>query len=403
MIGEGMKKKSSLILSMAVSALFASGCGTSEPATNEQTMAEIKNVAITKVTRSSIEDFYEATGTVKAKSTTQVSANMMGRITSFPVSEGDNVSRGQLLVEIDSAESRTRLEKARAGLEEARAGVTEIDRSVEAANAAVKTAEANKQLADSTFGRYKELYDRRSASAQEFDEARSKAQMAASELERAKANVQVINSKRKQLNARIEQARADIANSKVYEGYSRITSPVSGVVVRKFAEAGSTAGPGVPLLSIEDNSLYRLEAAVEESRTKSVRIGGRVIVRIDAIGDDEIFGTVAEIMPSADAASRSYTVKIDLPADARLRSGLYGLARFPVAQKEAITFPQTAMVERGQLTGVFVVAPNGTVQFRIVTIGTESEGMVEILSGLSEGDEIVTSDTASLTDGVRVR
>ena len=398
-----MKTKKILIPTIAA-ALLAAGCGgSSVTVENKEAAGAIRNVAITKVTRSSIEDFYEATGTVKAKTTTEISANMMGRIISMPAAEGDTVTRGQLLVEIDAAESRTRLEKARAALAEAQAGMTEIDRSVEAASAAVKTAEANKQLADTTFGRYKELYDRRSATAQEFDEARSKARVAASELERAKAGVQVVISKRKQLNARIAQARADIANSQVYEGYSRITSPVSGVVVKKFAETGSTAAPGVPLLSIEDNSQYRLEAAVEESRSRSVRIGGRVNVRIDAIGTGEIIGTVAEVMPSADAASRSYTVKIDLPTDARLRTGLYGLARFPIAQKEAITVPQTAIIVRGQLIGVFVVAPDGTAQFRIVTTGTESEGMVEILSGLSEGDDIVTSDTASLTDGVRVR
>ena len=398
-----MKTKRTFIAAIAV-ALAAAGCGRSSVTIeNKEATGAVRNVAITKVTRSTIEDFYEATGTVKAKTTTQISANMMGRIISMPAAEGDMVTRGQLLVEIDAAESRTRLEKARAALEEARAGMTEIDRSVEAANAAVKTAEANKQLADTTFGRYKELYDRRSATAQEFDEARSRARIAASELERAKAGVQVVISKRKQLNARIAQARADIANSQVYEGYSRITSPVSGIVVKKFAEAGATAAPGAPLLSIEDNSQYRLEAAVEESRSKSVRIGGRVNVRIDAIGTGEIIGTVAEVMPSADAASRSYTVKIDLPPDSRLRTGLYGLARFPIAQKEAITLPQSAIVTRGQLIGVFVVAPDGTAQFRIVTTGTESEGMVEVLSGLSEGDEIITSDTASLTDGVRVR
>lgn len=403
MIGEGMKKKAVLIVSIAASAIIAAGCGTSEPVKRDEAASEIRNVAITKVTRSTVADYYEATGTVKAKTNTQVSPNMMGRIVSFPVAEGDTVSRGQLLVEIDSADARTRIEKANAGLEEALAGMGEIDRSIDAANAAVKTAEANRQLADVTFGRYKELFDRRSATAQEYDEARSKAQMAASELDRAKANVQVINSRRKQLNARIEQAKADIANAKVYEGYSRIVSPVSGVIVQKLAEAGSTASPGVPLLSIEDNSQYRLEAAVEESRTRSVRIGGRVEVRIDAIGAENILGTVAEITPSADAASRSFTVKINLPADARLRTGQYGLARFPTAQKEAITVPMTAIVTRGQLTGVFGVTANGTAQFRIVTTGTESDGMIEILSGLSEGDEIVASDTATLTDGVRVR
>lgn len=392
-----------LAIGVALGSIIAVGCGRSADKVEVKTAAPARSVAITKVTKSSIEDFYEATGTVNARTTTQVSANMMGRIISFPAAEGDVVTRGQTLVEIDDADSKTRLDKARAGLDEAQAGITEIDRSVDAANAAVKTAEAGKQLADVTFGRYKELYDRRSATAQEFDEARSKAKMAASELDRARSAVQVINSKRKQLTARIAQAKADIASSQVYAGYSRITAPMSGVVVKKFAEAGSTAAPGVPLVAIEDSSQYRLEAAVEESKAKNIHVGNRVSVRIDAISAEDIFGTVAEIMPSADAASRTSTVKIDLPADARLRSGLYGLARFPVAEKEAITVPLTAIVERGQLTGVFVVAPNGTAQFRIVTKGTESEGAVEVLSGLSAGEDIVTSDTAAITDGMQVR
>ena len=113
--------------------------------------------------------------------------------------------------------------------------------------------------------------------------------------------------------------------------------------------------------------------------------------------------TVAEVLPVTDAASRSYTVKIDLPANPSLRSGLYGLARFPIAQKDAITVPQTAIVQRGQLTGVFVVGSTGTVQFRIVTTGRNSEGATEILSGLAEGDEIAVSDTERLSDGVKVR
>ena len=111
-----MNTRKVVIVTMAA-AIFTSACGGApETAENKQAAGEIRNVAITKVARSSIEDFYEATGTVKAKTTTQVSANMMGRIVSFPAAEGDTVARGQLLVEIDAAESRTQLAKARAGL-----------------------------------------------------------------------------------------------------------------------------------------------------------------------------------------------------------------------------------------------------------------------------------------------
>lgn len=399
-----MKTKFALISATGMLLFFAAACSNEKaPESNTPATVEMKNVAIVKVSRSSIEDFYEATGTVMAKTTTQVSANMMGRIVSFPTAEGDTVSRGQVLIEIDNSESKTQIAKAQAGLKEAQASLVEVARSVESAKAGVRTAEANKQLAETTFGRYKELYERHSASAQEFDEAQSRLRAATSELDRARANVETILSRNKQINARIEQARAEIASIKVYQGYSKIVSPVSGIVVKKFAEAGATAAPGSPLLSIEDNSQYRLEAGVEESRSRLIHIGNRVNVRIDAIGEGEFMGTVAEILPTSDAASRSFTVKIDLPANPILKSGLYGLARFPIAQKEAITVPKLAIAQRGQLTGVYVVGVDGKVNFRIVTTGVTSEGAVEILSGISEGDEIVSSDVERLSDGTKVR
>ena len=398
-----MRKKIGLLI-FTGAAMFSFGCGKSNDTETAKTaQTELQNVAITKVTKSSIADFYEATGTVSAKKTTQVSANIMGRILSFPVSEGDSVSRGQILAEIDNREAAAQMQKAQAGLKEAQAALVEVDRAAEAASAGVKTAEANKHLMEATFARIKELYERKSASGQEFDEAQSKLRMAESELERAKANVLTINSKKKQINARAEQARADIANTTVFESYGKIASPVSGIVVKKLAEPGAMASPGLPLLSIEDNSQFRLEVAVEESRSNLVRVGNRVNVLIDALGQGEIFGTVAEILPSADAASRSFTAKIDLPANPLLKSGLYGLARFPVSQKEALTVPQSALVKRGQLTGVFIVGQDGIAQFRIITTGKTSEGSVEVLSGISEGDEIATSETQKLSDGVKVR
>src|SRR5207342_702082 len=107
--------------------------------------------------------------------------------------------------------------------------------------------------------------------------------------------------------------------------------------------------------------------------------GNTVNVRIDAVGQEEFTGTIVEVLPTSDSASRSYIVKISLPANQLLRTGLYGVARFPVTQKEATTVPQAAVVKRGQLTGVYVVGADGTIHFRIVTTGKTSEGMVEVL------------------------
>ena len=402
--GEDMKTTFALITIATILIAINTSCGTSRASSPQRSTApDVKNVSVVKVSRSQIDDFYEATGTVKAKTTTQVSANMMGRIISFPAVEGDVVSRGQVLIEIDGSEARTQLQKAQAALAEAQASFAELERSVETANAAVRTAEANKQLAETTFGRYKELFRRGSVSAQEFDEAQSRLNAASSELDRARSSVRELQARDKQIVARMDQAKADIANTKVVEGYSKIVAPVSGVVVKKFAEAGAVASPGTPLLAIEDSSQYRLEAAVEESRSKLVHIGSRVNVVIDALGARDIAGTVAEILPTSDAASRSYTVKIDLPANPLLRTGLYGLARFALSQKDAITVPQASIVERGQLTGVYLIGGDEMVHFRIVTVGKTSDRSIEILSGLNEGDEVVASETGKLNDGTKVR
>lgn len=395
-------KTKTLVIAAVIAAAFQFGCGSgSETETKNAGGGETISVPRMKVTLGSVENFYEATGTVQAKTTTQVSSNIMGRITSLPFSEGDTVSKGQVIIQIDNSENKTRFDKANAGLKEAQAALVEIDRSAEAAEAGMRTAEANKDIAQKTFDRIRQLHERGSATGQEFDEAQSRVKVATSEVQRAKASVAAILSKKKQIEARIEQARADIAATKVYSGYARITAPVSGVIVKKFAEQGAVASPGQPILSIEDNSRYRLEAAVETSRSGQVLVGQRVNVKIDALGEPEMYGAVAEVL-TADPASRTVTVKIDLPATAGLRSGLYGLARFPVAQKEAITVPETALVRRGQLTGVFIVNKEGKAIFRIVTTGTVSDGQIEVLSGLSEGEEIVSSETGRVTEGAKI-
>lgn len=397
-------KKAMILGSIGIAiALSAAGCEKKGSPVRAAEVEPIANVRIFQVNRSSVADTYEATGTVTAKTTTQISARSLGRINTVSAGEGDTVKKGQLLIEIDSRDAEAQLEKAQAGLREAQATLVELDNATLAANAAVGTAEANKQFVDVSFGRYKELYQRKAVSGQEYDEALSRAGAARSELDRAKANVQTTISKKAQIIARIEQAKAEIANAKVNVAYTRIVSPVSGVIVKKFAEIGAMASPGVPLLSIEDNSQYRLEAAVGESQLGMVHVGNRVSIRIDAIGSEDIAGTVAEILPTSDTASRSYTVRISLPTNPHVRSGMFGTARFQVSQKDAITIPEVALTRRGQLTGAYVIGRDGTVQFRIVTTGKTTQGTVEVLSGLSEGDEVASTEMGTLRDGTKVR
>jgi RND family efflux transporter MFP subunit len=251
------------------------------------------------------------------------------------------------------------------------------------------------------------LRERQSISPQEFDEVQARQEVADAEAERTGRLLQSLVARRRMALARIDQAKADVSGSQVYSSFTRIAAPISGVVVSRQADVGYMAAPGAPLLTIESGGDYRLEAAVQESQINRIHLRDQVRVQIDALGQQELAGTVVEIVPASDPASRTYLVKISiaLPGGNQqiIRSGLYGKAGFITGQTQAITIPQKAVVERGQLTSVYVVDQSGIARMRLVKTGKTYGDRVEVLSGLTEGEQIVVDGGAAVSDGSRVR
>ncbi|MGE0131458.1 MAG: efflux RND transporter periplasmic adaptor subunit [Blastocatellales bacterium] len=397
-----MKTKFTILTAIGLLAMSVASCGQKSEAAVEKPPA-VKGARVERVSMSPVEDYYEVTGTAQSKTTTVLASKIMGTVISLRAREGDKVSVGQVLIEIDNRDANAQLQKAEAGLRQAREGLPEVEQEINAAKSAQSAAEANKRLADSTYARYQSLFERKSVSPQEFDEAKAKQEMAEAEARRAGDTLKMLAAKRQQALAGIDQAKAEMANAQVFVSYARIASPISGVVVSKNTEVGSTAAPGAPLLTIEDGSRYRLEVAVEESQLGKIGMGQRARVRVDALGADDLEGGVSEITPAADPMSRSYAVKIDLPARQSLRSGLYGVARFASGQRRAILIPQKAVSQRGQLTGVFVVDDAGVARLRLIKTGKSYGESVEVLSGLSDGERIVVDGVANVRDGVKVQ
>jgi RND family efflux transporter MFP subunit len=169
------------------------------------------------------------------------------------------------------------------------------------------------------------------------------------------------------------------------------------------------ATPGAPLLTIEDDAHYRLEAAVEESLLGKIRMGDPVAVSIDALGSEEWGGRVGEISPASDPASRSGIVKIDISAKGKkeirpgtLRSGLFGKARFPAGQRTLVAIPAKAVVQKGQLQGAYVVDSANVVRLRLIQLGKTYGEKVEVLAGLREGEKILVAGLEKVQDGSRV-
>ena len=334
----------------------------------------VRGITLFTAQRTTVPDFVEATGTVRASQSAQLSSQVMGTITRVNVHEGDRVRRGEVLITIDEAQQRAAYGGANAGLQ--------------ASQENIAAANADYALAESTMKRYQMLYDKKSVSPQEFDEV--KARMAA-----AKARRDAAHAGRTQAEAGVSQAITAM-------GFTKIRAPFDGLVTAKLADAGAIATPGVPLLIVEDPGHFRLEATVDESKMGAVRLGQAVPVVIDALGDQTIAGKVVQIVPAADPASRTFTVKIDLPSNPQIRSGLFGRARFPRGQRESVIIPQTAVVRRGQLQAVYVVGKDQAASLRYVTLGTPLAQQVEVLSGLEAGDQVIAQPGDRELSGKRV-
>lgn len=344
-------------------------------------------------------DVYAAVGAVQSQTTVTISGKVMGFIKALNAEEGARVAKGQILVEIDAPETSARVNQARAGTEEARSALSEVENGISAAESAVDSARAGYELADATYKRFEKLVLEDSVSKQEFDEARAKWKMAQSALTASEKNLAAMKSRRSQVKARIKQAESGAAEASDMLAYTVIRSPISGTVVDKKLETGSLAAPGMPILVIEDSSAYRLEANVDESRVSKIKIGDAATISIDALGGKKTTGTVAEIKPAADAASRTFTVKIALPYMEGMRSGMFGRAYFDMGESEKTMVPKAAITERGGAKGVFVMDENGALRFRVVKAGDESGGFVEIFSGLTPGEKILASNADRATDG----
>jgi membrane fusion protein, multidrug efflux system len=362
----------------------------------------VHDVSMEAVIAAEMEEAAEVTGTVKSRTASTLSSKIVGRILALHAREGSVVQAGQLLIELDDQDIAAQVRRAEAGLAEAEAGLAEVDRAIAAAAAGRAAAEAQRDLAVSTLARYQRLLDRKSVAPQEYDQVAAQQKAAAAGVERAIAEGQVVQSKRQQVLARMESARAEIASAQVMRGYAKITAPFAGIVTLKHADVGAMAAPGAPLLTLEDPQRYWLEATVPESQVGGLRRGQPLRVTIDAAA---VSGTalVSEILPAADPATRSIIVRLDLPVSSRLRSGLFGRVWIPAGRRQVLQVAREAVVERGQLQGVYVVGQDGIARFRLIRTGTQRQGGVEVLSGLSSGEQVVLKGAERVTDGARIQ
>jgi RND family efflux transporter MFP subunit len=375
-------------------AIAMAGCRSSADSRPQNTPA-VQGLHVETLRLQTIPDEIEAPGSVIAVSTAQVAARTMGTVTEVAVREGDFVKRGQLLAQFDARELLARRNAAREGWQEAEAGVVEATRAVAA-------AQAQADVAKKTYDRYVYLRDQKSISPQEFDEVEARQRSAEAGLDQARARL-------RQAQAGNARAESEARAAEEVAGYARVVSPFDGRVIRRTVEPGSLISPGMPLFVVEDNSRYQLEVtlptgavATAAGASSPVRRGSVARVEVDALPGKTFSGKVMEVEAGADPSSHTLQARIDLPHDVAIQSGLFGRAWFRRGERRALVVLGSAILERGQLSGVYVADANGVAHWRIITTGQRIGDRTEILSGLSEGDRVVVNPGIQELDDLKV-
>jgi RND family efflux transporter MFP subunit len=327
-----------LLLTLALIA----GCSPhEETAANAASNLPPARVRLVDVHVENVPTLTEVTGTVRPVQRAMIAAKVMGAIEELPVTLGQRVKAGDLLVKISAAEISAKVLQAQSQLNMARRDL-ERERDLLAKNAS--TTEMVKGLED-----------------------------------------------------RFVMTQAMVSEAETMLSYATVRAPFDGVVARKLANAGDLSAPGQPLLEIEGTAAFQIEAGVPDSLAARLAVGTPLVVEVPAAGVT-FTGALVELSSASDAFARNVPAKISVPAGTAVRSGQFARVQVPGAPARIMLAPAAAVSTLGQMERVFVAVDNRAV-LRLVKTGATRGERVEILSGVAEGDRLVLNPPAGLREG----
>jgi RND family efflux transporter MFP subunit len=343
--------------------LIVASCGGND----KSTVADNRPTVNVTVNTPSLQEgkFITASGKIETVQNANISTRMMGYVNNIPVKVGQKVSKGQLLISINSADI-----SAQKG---------QVQASIIEATAAFKNAEKD-------YNRYLALFNDNSASQKEMDDMTANFEM-------AKARLEAANQMKNQVNAQLS--------------YSNITAPFNGIITGKYINEGDMANPGMPLLSMEAPGAFQVITMVPESEITKISNGTEVSVLVKTT-NELLKGTVTEVSTSTKNTGGQYLVKIALDkTDAKLLSGMYTSVQFPIENTEIdetnlILIPKEALIKQGQLVGIYTIGNENTAILRWIRVGKDFGDTIEVLSGLSSNEQYIISAEGKLFNGAKI-
>lgn len=347
---------------MLVALLIFSSCSNSTP---DQTKAE-RSVEVTVENPVSLQNsgYFSTSGKIEADKQANISTRVMGFVNAVHVNVGDKVRKGQQLVDISNTELEAKKAQAVSG---------------------IKQAESLFLSASKDLDRYRVLYEQKSASQKEFDDIQTRYNIAEAQLESAR------------------QAQREV---EAMLTYTNLRAPFAGIITSKFINSGDLAKPGQPLLSMEAPGDFVAVAMVPESYISGIhqKDSARVIVKSNR---EQLKGIISEISTSSSNSGGQYLVKINLlpTKTTHLYSGMFVAAEFSSDQvkKSRILIEKSALIKKGDLSGVYTVSNSETAVLRWLKLGREVGDRIEVLSGLSAGEPYILNARGKLYNGVQLK
>lgn len=369
-----MGKWSCLIL-VGLAAFVA--CRGKEPA--PQALTEAPVVEVVKVERSTVERWTEVPGNVLPQRAIRITPKVPGRIEAIYVKEGDRVKEGQPLVKLDQTDFLIALEKAKSSFQKAKA-------QLEQARIGLEDRQRD-------FWRAKALFEQKVISQQEYEKAEVALKASEAQYELAKAQLE-------EASTALRQAETELRES-------LIRAPFSGVVTQRFVDPGQRAYtmPPTEILELVDDTKVKVVLDLPERDLPKIRPGAAVKVFPDALPDKEFSGKVSALYPKVDPMTRTFRAEVVLEnPKGELKPGMFVKARVFLGREEALLVPKEAVMRMvGTGKEYCFVILKGKAEHREVLTGERFGEKVEVLQGVSEGEEVVVSGQEKLRSGISVR
>jgi RND family efflux transporter MFP subunit len=370
------------------------------------------SVSTTSAVTRQLPRYFEANGSLAPNEQADIAAETSGKVAAVGVDMGSSVRRGQMIIRLDDADFRIRIQQAQAQLDQAKATMRqneakiglrpgqkfnpELVPEVAAARSALEMAEKN-------LRRYEKLVETGDVSRVAYDQQKSQRDQLAEQRQALVHQAQQNYAAVANAQGQVDSAASQLALAKRNLGYTVVVAPMPGYISERTADVGEYVSPQQKVATVVNLNPLRVRIDVPEQAIPKIHTGESVSVSVSGYPDRNFAGRVARVSPNVTASSRTLTVEADVDNPrAELRPGQFATIRILLPQSEpAVLVPQRALRTISGSTYVYVIK-NGHAEQRLVQAGQTEGDLVELKSGVAADELVATSNVDQLSDGITV-